>query len=353
MKKRSFVLIFTFFVITVLIVLGGAILSRSVSESRIAQKHLEATQAFWAAEAGVSEALNALRVDFNESAANINSGATSLDQGTFSVNITNIDAENRRVTIDGSFAGVTRTIEVVISKPPLPSNLFDHAIYTSGDLTSNGSAGSVTGDIIVGDTFTDNGGTTMDAPTMDPSIDPIARLNFDDLRIASEGQNNDYETSFNGKKYYEPGTTTEKALPASFWYVTIDGIDNDEDGETDEVDEWVPNIVYIDGSLDISGKGTVGGFFIVGGDLVADASIGGSGTIDGVIYTLGDLVINGGGGTETLNINGGLLTGGDTTLNGSPTVTYNLEYMEAIENNTPIDRDPQVSSWEDKNNPYF
>lgn len=353
MRKKAFALIFSLIVVAVLVVLGIATFSRSISEGRLAQRELESTQAFWAAEAGVNNALNALRDDFNKSVAGINSGADSLNQGAFSVvSITNIDSNNRRVTVEGYFPAasptLTRKIEVVVSKPPLPPDLFDYAIYTSGDLTSNGAAGSVTGDIIVGGTFTDNGGTAMDAPTEDSSIDPIARLNFEDLKIASEAQNNDYETSKNGKKYYEPGTTTEKALPGDFWYTTADdGVDNDGDDIVDEADEWVPNIVYIDGDIDISGCGTVGGFFIVGGDMVADATLSGSGTMDGVVYMLGEITINGGGGTETLNINGGILAGGDTTINGSPTIEYNSAYMDAIKNNLPIDSDPEISSWKD------
>lgn len=353
MKRKAFALVFSLIVIVVLAVLGAATLSRSISESRMAQRELESAHAFWAAEAGVNNALNVLRDDLDKSATAINSAAASLSQGAFSiVSIANINSNSRRVIVEGHFPAtsptITRKIEIVISKSPLPSNLFDHAIYTSGDLTSNGAAGSITGDIIVGGIFTDNGGITMDTPTEDPTIDPITRLNFEDLKIASEAQNNDYETSKNGKKYYEPGTENEKALPGDFWYTTADdGVDNDDDGIIDEADEWVPNIVYIDGDISISGSGAVGGFLIVGGDMVADATLGGSGIIDGVVYMLGGLTINGGGGEDTLNINGGILAGGNTTLNGSPTIEYNITYMDAIKSNTPIDSDPEISSWED------
>ncbi len=355
MKRKAFALILSLIVLVVLAVLGAATLSRSISESRIAQKELESVQAFWAAEAGVNRALYELREGNNFDTVNVNdiwSNSLLSVQGAYSAEVTNITGDDRIIEVHGYFPAslptMTRKIKIVVSKLPLPSGLFDHAIYTSGELTSNGAAGSVTGDIIVGGTFTDNGGITMGTPTEDPSINPIARLNFEDLKIASEAQNNDYETSKNGKKYYEPGTTTEKALPGDFWYTTADdGIDNDGDDVIDEADEWMPNIVYIDGDIDISGSGTVGGFFIVGGDVVADATLSGSGMIDGVVYMLGGLTINGGGGEDTLNINGGILAGGDTTLNGSPTIEYNSVYMDAIENNTPIDSDPEIDSWED------
>ncbi|NQT28193.1 MAG: hypothetical protein HQ570_01190 [Candidatus Omnitrophica bacterium] len=354
MKRKAFALILSLIVVVVLAIVGAVMLSRSISESRLAQRELESAQAFWAAEAGVNKALYELKQGstFDNESAGTNKWPVSLTQGGYSIGLGAKSGNSRTVTVSGYFPAtsptMTRKIEVVVSKPPLPPNLFDHAIYTSGDLTSNGAAGSVTGNIIVGGTFTDNGGTTMGTPTIDSSINPIARLNFGDLEIASIAQNNDYETSKNGKKYYEPGTTTEKALPGDFWYTTADdGVDNDGDDIVDEADEWVPNIVYIDGDIDISGSGTVGGFFIVGGDMIADATLGGSGILDGIIYMLGELAINGGGGEDTLNINGGILAGGNTTLNGNPTIEYNSAYMNAIKNNTPVDSDPGINSWKD------
>jgi hypothetical protein len=96
--------------------------------------------------------------------------------------------------------------------------------------------------------------------------------------------------------------------------------------------------------------GTLGGFFVVVGDVITnpsgtyDATINGNGTIDGCIYTLGVFSVNGGG--NRLNVNGGVWSGIEAELNGNATVTYNSDYMAAIKAHTL----PQVQiiSWREK-----
>src|SRR3989338_11159604 len=63
MNKKGAVLIYVFLVIAVLTVLGGAMLSKAVSERSLAQKYVDSTQAFWAAEAGVNRAFKELSAD--------------------------------------------------------------------------------------------------------------------------------------------------------------------------------------------------------------------------------------------------------------------------------------------------
>ena len=57
MNKKAFALIFSLIVVVILAILGTATISRSISESRMAQRQLESAQAFWAAEAGIQKAL--------------------------------------------------------------------------------------------------------------------------------------------------------------------------------------------------------------------------------------------------------------------------------------------------------
>jgi Tfp pilus assembly protein PilX len=65
MNKRGIALVITFVVIMVLTILGSALVTRSISESRVSQKYLQISQAFWLAEAGVNQALNDLRSNFS------------------------------------------------------------------------------------------------------------------------------------------------------------------------------------------------------------------------------------------------------------------------------------------------
>lgn len=126
----------------------------------------------------------------------------------------------------------------------------------------------------------------------------------------------------------------------------------------DEEDEWKPNVVYITGDLQLKGSiGTIGGFFVVVGDVIndpdetEDATINGNGTIEGAIYTRGEFRINGGGGAD-LNVNGGIWAGDQVRLNGNAKVAYNAEYMEAIKTLVG-EGTPQICSWEDKKLPYL
>jgi hypothetical protein len=69
-NKKGAALIVTYMVIAVLLVLGAAFAVRSISESRIAERHKKATQAFAIAEAGLELALYRLRMDFENGGAN-------------------------------------------------------------------------------------------------------------------------------------------------------------------------------------------------------------------------------------------------------------------------------------------
>jgi hypothetical protein len=93
----------------------------------------------------------------------------------------------------------------------------------------------------------------------------------------------------------------------------------------------------------MKGNISAGGFFVVGGEVVYDATISGNVGIDGAIYTRGRFTINGGG--NALNVDGGVWAS-NATLNGAVEIEYNQEYMNAIRN-LNIDTDFQISSWKD------
>ncbi|MBI5144106.1 MAG: hypothetical protein HZA30_03460 [Candidatus Omnitrophica bacterium] len=110
-------------------------------------------------------------------------------------------------------------------------------------------------------------------------------------------------------------------------------------------------MVYVETNLVLNGNvGTLGGFFVVAGDVVtnpgaeADTTINGNGTIDGTVYTLGDFRINGGG--NGLGVTGGVWGRDEVRLNGNATVSYNQDYMNAI-SGLNIGFKPQIVSWKE------
>lgn len=148
MNKRGIVLILVFTVILVLSILGTAIVSKSVSESRISNRYTQSAQAFWLAEAGVAQALTQLKNDFN----NLNSIAPTLlgqgQYGQYSVDTIVVEGSNRRITAHGFVPSAAapraeRKINVLVqnSGGSNPSNpgLITYAIETSGTLKITGS----------------------------------------------------------------------------------------------------------------------------------------------------------------------------------------------------------------------
>jgi type 1 fimbria pilin len=93
----------------------------------------------------------------------------------------------------------------------------------------------------------------------------------------------------------------------------------------------------------------VGGFFIVGGEVVYDATLSGNVSVQGTIYTLGRFTVNGGG--SALNVNGGVWSGQQVTLTGNAKIAYHSEYMNAIDA-LNINTSVRINSWSDTQNPY-
>jgi len=382
MNKKAFALIFTLIIVVVLVVLSISLLARSISESRIADKHLQRARAFWAAEAGVNRAIEELRSDYSQYGANIWVGTLSSADSGYEVDAPCdapcVAVQDRNITVRGFVPAVSRQTERVLEaviRKEIPTNFYDHAVYTAGDVDFNGSSYSVVNNelppddnavVYAGDNDIEHPEYITGEVTQDTSITPLARFDFDELYAESAVQTDIYSTTGNvydvapNGKLVDPITGAEKALPISFWYTTADdGIDNDGDGNVDEEDEWVPNIVYIKGDLKINGSiGTVGGFFVVAGDVTTnpddenfeDVDIVGEGQIDGVIYTLGELNING-GGSEGLDVNGGIWAGEGIKINGSADVLCNADYMAAI-GALDIEPSAQIISWREKVNPY-
>lgn len=347
MNRKGIALILSFMVIGVLTILSAAIISRSVSERYIVQRYVESTQAFWLAEAGINRALNELRNNYSVNGTNL--WSASLGQGRYSVDVEDVIINgqiNKKVTAHGFIpstgqARAERIVEAMMNKY-IPPNFYDNAIYSAGEVDFNGNAYSVTGDVIYADEI-DNTGNVAGTITQDASISPLAQLDFQQLYSISQSQGNVYDEA-----RLEQVQQNQESFPASFWYSPPTDPNDPATG--------MPNVVYVEDDLQLNGNiGTIGGFFVVVGDVIntpditQDAIINGNGQIEGLIYTRGEFRINGGGGN--LNIDGGVWAGEEARLNGNAHITYNQDYMDAVRS-LDINAEVQITSWKDKQNPY-
>lgn len=123
MVKKSFALIFVLIVIVVLAVLGGAMLSRSISEAHMARRAYESSQAFWLAEAGINYGLAQLKKgDFSGSNSSSLSGngsySCSWGPKAGSTTIWQIDSTGK-INSTGFFGGtnsIARIVHVEVQK---------------------------------------------------------------------------------------------------------------------------------------------------------------------------------------------------------------------------------------------
>jgi hypothetical protein len=337
MNSRGVALIVSFMVITVLTILSAALISRSVSESNIVRRYAESTQAFWLAEAGVNRALKELRDGYSCNTSQTDLWHTALGQGGYYVNI-EPEGSNCKVTAYGSIpltgtVQAERIIEVEISNV-IPPNFYDNAIYSAGDAEFKGNAYSITGNVRYADEIRYSQNNVNGTITQDASINPLANLNYQKLLSISQSQGNVYD-----EDRLEDVQEDEDSFPSSFWY-----------------SEGVPNVVYVTTDLALNGNiGTIGGFFVVVGDVITDpddtqeARINGNGEVEGVIYTRDEFEIKGGGGG--LNVYGGVFAGDEAELDGNARVAYNSDYMSAI-SALNINEQIQIVAWKEVQNPY-
>jgi type II secretory pathway pseudopilin PulG len=118
MNRKGVALILACIVVVVMIILGGATLSRSVSENTIAQNNLEAAQAFWAAEAGIQRTLYSINTDDwtgwnwdpdNPATRTINQ---NIGGNAFQVTATDVGTNEPKATSSGTMGAVARNIGV-------------------------------------------------------------------------------------------------------------------------------------------------------------------------------------------------------------------------------------------------
>ncbi len=330
MNKRGIVLIICYMVIAVLTILGAAFLIRSISERSIASKYFDSTQAFWLAEAGVSDEL--VRMEANNWVP-VDIALKSFGPGQYSVERVCVDddldgiCEAWKIFAHGflpsqALCRVERTIE--LSMP-----LYAGVLYVVGDIDISGGSYSIQGDITYGGTIYPPLTYPLDPAridgtvTYDPSITELDDLKFNDLRTLSQSQDNYYDAA-----RIADVNKGDDSYPASFWF-----------------SPGVPNVVFLEGApLTLKGNDTVHGFFVVGGEAIYDATMNGTVSVDGCIYTKGDFTVLGGGGT--MNVTGGIWVGQNATLKGGITLEYEADYMKGVQDLGMNETKPRIT-WRD------
>ncbi|MCX5693101.1 MAG: hypothetical protein NTX47_05400 [Candidatus Omnitrophica bacterium] len=328
--NQGMILIVVFFVVLVLSILSIGMMLRMTTATRVNEHYRDSTEAFYLAEAAIDKAIAKLPSNTGSETG------VSLGAGKYSLDIYTITAGKKwRVTGYGyvpDLPPASRTgkkIEAVVEKKDLGDNFWNNAIYSSGDINFKGSSYTVNGQVrFAGDVTGDVSSILPENLIEDPSISPLALLDFTSLKniaisqIKPNGQNNLYTAS---------DIADNKPFPASFWF--------------DEANS-IPNVVYVEADLIITGNTTAGGFIVVGGDVIEDVELKGNVTIEGCIYTRGYFENKGGG--NALNVNGGIWAGNYATLRGNAKIDYNETYMDAIRNNIDPSTEAQLVSWREE-----
>lgn len=111
-KRRGFILIASYLVIVVLIILGAAFISKSVTETRIARRQQRFIQALFLAEAGIDQGLDSLRANPGaEDPEEVGFGAGTYDYETF-----DLGGGSFRIESEGSVGDISRTVSVDIQE---------------------------------------------------------------------------------------------------------------------------------------------------------------------------------------------------------------------------------------------
>ena len=221
-SKKGTILILTIFVVIVLAILGGALVTRSVSERNLAQRYDWSNRAFWLAEAGINRALQEVIDDFTTSDLGWNQ---TLGSGSYDVVLGPIyGVQMRNATSTGIFGTIQRIIRVILA---IPQGFWDNAVYSSGNVTNNGNAGSITGNVTYNGSFTSTPATWADGITSSPTAkNPLPDLDFATLKAMSI-----FQGLFCDAACVIAGGPLGGVYPTSFWN-----------------SPGIPNIVYIESS---------------------------------------------------------------------------------------------------------
>ena len=141
-NRRGLALVMSCFLVALVAAYGSATMVRSLTEQRTAQRYLQRSSAFQAAEAGLDSAIATLRSDTNWSGV----GYTSTLKGGYDVAVTTLSPTLRRLTVTGyapsnnpaAYGYQRRQVEATLSVPA--GGPFDYSLFATGTIVLNSNA---------------------------------------------------------------------------------------------------------------------------------------------------------------------------------------------------------------------
>lgn len=347
-NKKGVLLIAVYLVITVLLVFLGIFVYKNIWEAKIAGHYKNKMLAFYCAEAALDKGIAKLPSDTSGEVNVTLSAVGGSQQGEYTYSISTLilgkswKVESWGYVPSQAQAAASEHLEAYIAKKDLANSFWENALYTAGNIRVTGAAYDIDGDIIYGGSMLPvalNPTLFNGTSTNDISVSPLVKLDYESMRIIAaaqikpDGSDNVYTAA--------EIASGNPPLPLDFWF---------DDSDADPAN-WIPNVVYVETDLVLNGNiGTIGGFFLVVGDVTTDplatseTVINGNGQIDGCVYSTGEFRVNGGG--AGLNVLGGVWSGTDgVRLNGSVEIEYHQPYMDAIRTIIQPSSTIQVVSW--------
>lgn len=306
MNKRGVALILGFTVIVVLTILGGAIVSSSISERHFTERFIASTRAFWAAEAGLAK--SAAQLPTVEPVSDDNfSGDDNLEyevpQPTPVSGYTNrwvINSTGRYILNQTTQDKIERTVTAIVEKPEGPdSNIITNAIETTGEL-------EISGNVTIN-------------PNEEEYVEEESSLTFESVF----GMSKDALKALADRTYTNPPSNQQP----------VDGIT--------WVDLTGSNKYVI--SSDWSGSGLL---IVNGNGEDVALAISGSWTFEGVIWVIGKLTISG-----TPVITGAVFaeSGADieNRLSGNATLTFETTTKDSVFDLVTQKLGANILSWQE------
>jgi len=137
-NRRGSILVICFLVMAIMVAIGSAAMVRGFTEQRVVQRHVQVASAFQMAEAGLDQALLALKANSNWSGASYTPMASNV--GGYEVAVSSLSSTLRQLTITGHAPSNVTTapgyqqsrLEAVVDVQPPPT--FDYALFAAGSV---------------------------------------------------------------------------------------------------------------------------------------------------------------------------------------------------------------------------
>lgn len=282
MNKRGIALIFSLLVTVVLVILVNSFFVKTINENNAVKRHVFSVRAFWAAEAGIAEAIDNLPASPTNGFLGSCRYETTTSYRT-TINSSNYYDINSIGIIAVPGGEVRRTVSVVVKNGAVDPSKFKYGIGAANDLCFGGACKKPAEDYLDPDVC--NGGPCWK--------DFDNTINFQDLFGYSQSDVKAVATQY-----------TDANFMAATGGGAVGGV------------TWVD--VAAGNTLNINGSAAGSGILIINGD----ARIEGTYQFHGIIYVLGTLTARG-----TMDAYGSTIvasSAGIDTINGTPEFHYNV-----------------------------